>query len=253
MTAPTENILRAQPEAVELRDAGDTEDGVMYGEFAKFNQWTEINSAWEGNFLEQIAPGAFARSIAERGSQVKVLFDHGRNDNRPLGTIRSLSETKTGAAYEVDLFTDASYVRDLMPALRAGALGASFRFSVKGEEWVNPARATTRNPNKLPERTITDVDLYEFGPVTFPAYAAASAGMRSITDAWYDDLLSDPANLARLLERLSTRAAAKLLSDLPDHVGSDGTSTGLGEQPGHAGGIHPSVAHARARALTLKR
>jgi hypothetical protein len=38
------------------------------------------------------------------------------------------------------------------------------------------------NPLGLPERTINEIRLYEFGPVTFPAYANTTPGLRSLTD-----------------------------------------------------------------------
>jgi hypothetical protein len=250
MTAPTSNLLRALDQPAELRADGEAER-VMFGEAARFSEWTEINSAYEGNFLEQIAPGAFVRTVAERGDQIKVLYDHGNDPmigNKPLGSLRSLKETRSGLAYEVDLF-DASYVRELEPALKAGALGASFRFAVRDEDWAQPSRASNRNPNRLPERTITDVDLYEFGPVTFPAYASASAGMRSRTDEWLEGLLTEPQNLARLLERMSSRAAFKLLSDLPDHVGSDDEPTVLAESD-HVDSTY-AIARARIAAFLL--
>ena len=40
-------------------------DGVtMSGHFAVFDQWTEINSVFEGRFMERIARGASARPFA---------------------------------------------------------------------------------------------------------------------------------------------------------------------------------------------
>ena len=44
----------------------------------------------------------------------------------------------------------------------------------------NPKAARSAyNPQGLPERTVREVHMQEFGPVTFPAYAGATAGMRS--------------------------------------------------------------------------
>jgi phage head maturation protease len=45
-------------------------------------------------------------------------------------------------------------------------------------------QASSYNPTGLPERTITEAKVMEFGPVTFPAYEGATAGVRSLTD-WY--------------------------------------------------------------------
>lgn len=76
---------------------------------------------------------------------------------------------------------DTSYNRDLIPALEAGALGASFRFRVVREDVIdNPKKVS--NADGLPERTILEAKVAEFGPVTFPAYAGATAGVRSLTD-----------------------------------------------------------------------
>ncbi len=225
MAHPTDNLLRAwsQPEAVSLREAGDGESGsTLYGHFAVFNTWTEINSAYEGRFLERIAPGAFAQTFAERGDSIRVLYDHGHDPsigNKPLGSITSLREDDHGAAYEVAMF-DASYVNDLKPALRAGQLGSSFRFSVTSEQWADPQRATASNPDRLPERTITGANLYEFGPVTFPAYADATAGLRSETDEFIS-MLRDPLFAVRFAERVGPGIVERILAELPDDVRSD--------------------------------
>lgn len=226
---PVDNLCRAlvAPDVIELR-AADNGGDMMHGHFAVFGEFTEINSYFEGRFLERIAPGAFTQTFAERGDKVKVLYDHGADPmigNKPLGKITNLAEDKRGARYEVELF-DASYVRELVPALRAGALGASFRFSIAegGEVWEQPTRATRSNPDKLRERTITAVNLFEFGPVTFPAYDSATAGMRSTTDQFFDRLTNDPRFLARMTERLGSRVVEQMLSDAADGPQREGDS-----------------------------
>jgi phage head maturation protease len=43
---------------------------------------------FEGNFLERIAPGAFAHSLAHDRARLRVLFQHGRDPqigDKPLG------------------------------------------------------------------------------------------------------------------------------------------------------------------------
>jgi len=169
-------------------DTTSAQGPVMTGHFSVFNEWTEISSVREGHFMERIAPGAFAKTIRERGDRVRVLLEHGKDPqigNRPLGHILSLREDSQGAAYEVALF-DTPYVNDLLPALRAGQYGASFRFEVTREDFdPRPARSV-HNPRQLPERTVQELRLAEFGPVMFPAYAGTSAGIRavSLTDAF---------------------------------------------------------------------
>jgi HK97 family phage prohead protease len=232
---PVDNLVRAMfgPAAAELRtqtdEAGD--GGVLFGHFAVFNQWTEINSMWEGNFLERIVPGALAATIAERRDQIKILYDHGQDPqlgNKPLGAIRILTEDQTGGYYEVDLLRDAagglvSYNRDFIaPAAKAKLLGASFRFRVAEEEWDRSGRSSKYNPDGLDERSITRLDLYEFGPVTFPAYDSATAQMRCGTDRFNDHLLNDPVFVARFIERVGPSVVDQIRASLPPTV-EDGT------------------------------
>jgi hypothetical protein len=81
---------------------------------------------------------------------------------------------------------DTSYVADLIPGLRAGVYGSSFRFKIVRENLDNTAPASSYNPKALPERTITEATVMEFGPVTFPAYEGATAGVRSLTYWWLE-------------------------------------------------------------------
>ena len=215
MTHPIDNLVRLQAAApMELR-ATETGDGnTLVGHFAVYDTWTEIKSMWEGNFLERVAPGAFDQTFKDRAKQIRVLYDHGHDPsvgNKPLGTPDVLRSDKTGAYYEVRLF-DAPYVNDLKPAIAAGQMGASFRFSVTSEAWTEPSKPSSWNPASLPERTITAVDLYEFGPVTFPAYANATAGLRSTSDEFYDRLAADPLFVARFTERVGAGIVTKLLT-----------------------------------------
>lgn len=223
--APIDNLVRAlfTPATAELRADGDGDGRTLFGHFAVFDEWTEINSWYEGNFLERIAPGAFKRTFKERKGQIRVMYDHGHDPSigdKPLGAPDVLREDETGAYYESELF-DAEYVNQLIPALRAGQLGASFRFKVRAEHWNEPAKASKTNPGKLPERTISDVDLYELGPVPWGAYDKATAGVRSGSDQFIERLLRDPLVLARFTERVGGRITEQLLSSLP----ADGRST----------------------------
>ena len=69
--------------------------------------------------------------------------------------------------------------------------------------------------NAVPERTITDTDLYELGPVTFPASEAASAALRSTSDDFFDRLTGDPLFVARFTERVGVGVVEKVIASLP--------------------------------------
>lgn len=183
-TAPREDLVRMAA-GVELRAAADGEGRTLVGYAAMFNRDTVINS-WEGQFIERIAPGAFKRTLKNNGAQVKVLFNHGFDPSigdKPLGRAAVLKEDDKGLYVEVPL-SRTSFNEDLIALIDDGAIdGMSFRFSVPdgGDTWAQPTRK-----GQLPVRTLTEVKLRELGPVTFPAYQATSAGIRSrdTFDAW---------------------------------------------------------------------
>ncbi len=199
-------------------------DGVrMKGHFAIFNEWAEIHSAFEGHFMERIAKGAFSKTFKERGSRIRCLFQHGRDPyvgDKPLGSITRLAEEGRGAAYEVELL-DTEYVRQLVPALDAGLYGASFRFRPLKVEINEDAKPSNYNPSGLPECTVTEASVSEFGPVTFPAYQGATAGLRSLTDEFaFTDLshsnrLEELASFSEAVERLQTPARPRASARQP--------------------------------------
>lgn len=222
---PRDDLFRALYPGVELRvdseaddQLAETDDPILFGYFIRFNEWTEINSYWEGHFLERFAPGSCKKTLREGRDSIRCLFQHGYDftiGDKPLGPWQELREDgDEGVYYEVPLL-DAPYVReDLLPGLRAGLYGASVRFSVLREEVDKEPGESEHNPKGLPERTIKECRIYEGGPVTFPAYGNASAGVRSVSDEFHllRAMRSDPD---RVRELLITTAPAPQRADTP--------------------------------------
>jgi phage head maturation protease len=198
----TDILFRGQfDRGVELRAEDDDTDEstTMEGLFARYDQWYEIDSWIEGNFLERFVMGSFKDTIREHRDSIKIAFDHGYDPqigDKPLGPIEELRETDEGPYYAVPLL-DTDYNRGfVLPALRGqtmdgrrlgSVLGASHRFTIRREEWVNEPKRSDYNPKGIPERTIRTVGrLYEFGPVVYPANPGATAGMRCLTDYYHD-------------------------------------------------------------------
>ncbi len=222
---PRDNLVRAMSGGVELRPAkpsrrearaaGDAAPSAnangmptFYGYFARFDEWTLIDSWYEGRFMERIAKGAFRKTLKENDQ--RVLFQHGRDPqvgDKPMGVPEIKREDDEGAYHETPLF-DTTYNRDLVPGLEAGVYGQSFRFSVLREDLNKEPGASDHNPEGLPERTIREARVPEFGAVTFPAYAGTDAGVRSVslTDAYLvEHMTSDRDGLQAIIAYLEQR------------------------------------------------
>jgi len=221
-----ETIIRAAGTGLEFRsssndDLGPGYLGLLRILFSPVNEWTEIRSAYEGNFMERFAPGSWKKTIAERASQVRSLFQHGMDPqigDKPLGPIHRLEENENGGYGEVALL-DTSYNRDLLPALKDGLYGSSHRFEVMREKRDQPGRSDY-NPDGIEERTIIEARLREFGPVTWGAYEGATAGMRSMTDEFLLGCIrSNPAAVRDMLKTaidLNTEAPEEQEQDTQD-------------------------------------
>lgn len=221
-----DDLYRGRGRAPELRAESDGGDGsLMHGHFSLFDTWYEINSYFEGNFIERTAPGSFKKTMRERRDLIKVNFDHGYDPHvgkAPLGPIDDLREDDLGAYFEVPLL-DTDYNRDrILPMLRGqlmngeargSVLGSSFRFRVTREEWVKNPKKSEYNPDGLPERTIREVALYEFGPVVFPASPTADAGARSLTDDFYARRLNQMGTAHRAAQHLASLSAGSATDD----------------------------------------
>lgn len=247
------DIVRAAPASVEAtRDDAAEPMPTMVVRFSPFDTWYEIDSWWEGTFLERTVKGAFRKTIKENRDNIKVLYDHGYDfqiGNKILGPIDDLREDPDSALGVVPLF-DTSYNRDLLPGLEAGVYGSSFRFRVIRDEWNDEPGKSSHNPDGIPERTIKEVRLFEFGPVTFPANPDATAGVRCATDDYYARMRSrDP----KRVDELQARARILRTPDAgaaPEGTPAKGAATISTDAPapGHPSGLSP---HARARLLAV--
>ena len=203
-------IVRATDTAVQKADGNE-----LHGYFAVFDVWTEIDNWMEGHFLERIAPGAFAETIAAKSDKIRVLYTHGFDPAigmKPIAVPIEFAEDDTGGTYRATML-DAPYAQDLKPAIAAGQMGASFRGVVLEEVWTKPTVATEQNPAMVEERTITKIDLMEVGPCTFGAYAEATSGMRSQNERFGEHLLNDPMFVARMTERAGAKVVEQMISE----------------------------------------
>jgi len=198
--------------AVTFETRATSDDGfTLEGYAAVFDSPTRIDS-WEGTFDEVIQRGAFAKTIEAR--KPVMQFDHGHDiatGSVPIASIEAIREDKRGLFVEARMF-DNPRVEPIRQAIAGGAIdGMSFRFRVTREEWDETG--------DIPVRTIRELDLFELGPVVFPAYESTSVGVRSLLA----DL--DPTQRTALLSDLGSDAARSGTSEpSDDDAARSGTS-----------------------------
>jgi uncharacterized protein len=164
----TRSLALADAEVrVEARDG----KRFLLGHAAVFNSWSQDL----GGFIERIQPGAFARALAG-GADVRFLVNHNRD--LILGRTRSktltLAEDAKGLRFELAA-ADTPIAAHYLEACNRGDLdGMSFRFYALKESWNWDA-----NP---PQRDLIEVDIDDVCLATYPAYADATAAMRTLED-----------------------------------------------------------------------
>lgn len=124
-------------------------DGTFTGYASVFSQRDLGN--------DMMMPGAFARSLAERGaSGVRMLFQH--NPDEPIGVWTSIAEDARGLHVVGRLTRGAERGREVHELMRAGAIdGLSIGF-----------KTVRASAGKGGLRRILEADLWEISVVTFP-------------------------------------------------------------------------------------
>jgi hypothetical protein len=150
-------------------------------------------------FIEIIDPGAFDKTLSERGADVVALWNHdplwvlGRQSNRML----SVQATDDALEGEVTLDgEDPMHKHFARRVERRDVVGSSFGFETVRQEWVD-------EPDGTVVRTLLEVKLFDLSPVTFPAYPDSDAERRALGDARLVELAAargiDPLEFVRVL------------------------------------------------------
>ncbi len=182
----------------EVRAEGD---GMSFTGYASvFNSPSEDL----GGFIEYVAPGAFRRSLQSR-NEVKLLWNHDAGE--PLASLRGgtmqLVEDERGLKVTAQL-PNTTRGRDVAELLRTKVIDSmSFGFNVIKDSWSADGKT----------RTLESVRLFEASIVSFAAYPATTATVRST------DQPIDPDRLADALLRLESgddldEAQATLITDV---------------------------------------
>jgi HK97 family phage prohead protease len=159
---------------LEIRKAkeGSSSIGTLVGYAAVFDQ----RSQDLGGFVEIIKPGAFKQSL-ERGDDIRALWQHNSDDvlgRRSNETLR-IKEDSKGLLVEIDL-PDTQVGRDVKALVERGDVdGQSFGFRTMKDNW-------TKEKDDRYVRELLQVDLYDIGPVTYPAYLGTSVEARSMAE-----------------------------------------------------------------------
>ena len=157
------------PAKVELRDDGTP--GAIYGYPIVYNKDSE-----DMGFVERIAPGA-AKNALKR-SDIRALKNHDPNlIFGRQGVNLKFTEDKDGLKYEATPIDTRTY-NDVASEVRLGLLtGQSFGFTILSDKWEGL-------DTDKPKRTITEIgQIYDVGPVVYPAYNDTSIALRSLEKA----------------------------------------------------------------------
>lgn len=158
-----------------LEFKAENEIRKMTGYAAVFNT-DSVDFGW---FKEQIAPGAFTRTLKEH-PDVRAFVDH--DPSKIIGRTKSktliLRQDDHGLFAEIEP-ANTTVGNDVYESVKRGDIdGMSFGFRVISDKWE------MRDGKEF--RTILDVDLKEVSIVTLPAYQDTNISARSAEKAWQE-------------------------------------------------------------------
>ncbi len=206
-----------------------------------------MSNPFEGDFTEVIQRGAFARAVRQNPRPV-VQFDHGHHPlvgSIPIGALNSMREDDHGL-YVSATVHDNWLTKPVRDAITSGAIsGMSFRFTVPegGDNWSDD-RST---------RTVTDVNLFELGPVVWPAYTGTSVSLRSqqLREALEDETVRADLAVALLLDNTATTDSYTLESRA-DEESPPAVDIIEADQPEEEGSSAPNPARQYATSFAVR-
>lgn len=203
---------RGQAAGVTIEQRGENQPPLIVGYASVFYDGTPETEyvLFEGGgerWVERIMKGAFDRAAKE--DDVRALYNHnpdyllGRTSAKTAG----LSVDGKGLRYWA-VQPDTQTGRDVVESIRRGDLtGSSFAFVATEQRWTELKQT---DGTELFIREILAVELFDVGPVTYPAYEASTTGIRAAAepaearvslDEWKRHRANSEADLLRVRAR----------------------------------------------------
>ncbi len=158
----------------------------IVGHAAVFDRRSEVlMQIGSERLVEEIAPGAFAKTIRE--ADIRALINHDPNlvlGRNRAGTL-SLAEDDRGLAVTIEP-PDTQAARDLIALMRRGDVNQmSFAFQPVKQVWAEEVDEATGMTTHV--RRLQEVRLFDVSIVTFPAYPDTDAQVRALAISAGDD------------------------------------------------------------------
>ena len=114
-----------------------------------------------------IHPGAFTKTLAERGQKIKLLWQHKLDE--PIGRVAEAHEDQAGLFIKA-IISDTSRGRDALALLKDGAI---YEMSI-GYDAVKGGTDYSKDASGATVRNLREIKLFEVSLVTFPANEMAT-------------------------------------------------------------------------------
>lgn len=190
--------------------------GSPYDHVARIQGWSE---EWD----EVVQSGAWRKTITRDDADIVSTFNHNLNQllaRTTAGTL-TLTDPAEGILYEAQINPDDSQAMDVHARVaRRDVTGASVWFRVTKDQWEEP---TDDNDLEVALRTILEAELFEVGPVVFPAFPQTTSEAASFRHLGYNRAAMtaiDESLRAAGVTRNASRAsyASRFLADPADEI-----------------------------------
>lgn len=232
---------------IAIRSDGDGRTVQAY--ITPFDNPTEIRDQ-DGHYNETIGRGAFSKTLAERGTNFAVLYNHGRTyDGRTDGALMvpvgvpTMIEPHDRGLYSETRYLDNPLADSVLDAVKQGAIrGYSFTGT-----FMKSQRMRAAERGGLPTIHRSEISMREYGPVLFPAYAGASIlGTRA--QSFVDELARlDPEDVDRLRQMLGVATPLEPATSQATPSGAGHAATDPAVSQSHGQSTEQRRAQVRAR------
>lgn len=246
------DFMRSYPIG-DLTVAEDGDGRTVTAFAAVFNRSAEVRDQ-DGHYNEVLAPDSFKQTIATRGTNFGVFYNHGKT---LYGTPSEAGSVPIGVPVEAPRAATVGGVDGLLTVTRYldnplanSILDGIKQRAITGQSFTGRFMKSSRSraeKGALPTITRHEVAMREYGPTPFPVYAdAAILGTRSVVQFLEEIAKADPEDIDRLRNMLG-------LATPLEPVEAAGTPSGAApvEEPAAGHSTRRQHQHLRARAREI--